>query len=1384
MEWLTHSQKKHCELCKTPFRFTKLYNPDMPQHLPATVLLRSAGTQVVRLFLRWCRALLVASVWLLWLPWVMRYTWKGLFWLADGPNGQLLQNAPNGTVARIASAAAQTIEGEAEVGTSNLTFEFLTKSDRPVWLFLRHVFPFYGLLELLFDSQHFFPTIAAHSNSSTLPSQQAEYSSLLSDVAVLKSLTRSYNLNRVIMDVLEGQIVTLSVVVAFILVFLIREWVVQQQPLLNLAAVNAGHPADEHRDAPAIGPAADMPAQEDPETAVEVIEPQGEPHDEPAEDFADNPANLHNSDEATNEEINHDQVHPLRAELNDPETLTNVLHFDSAGDSSSTVEDGREFPDPDFENATLDHSDPQLDAHSGDSPQDEDNVRRMSTSDNTPAFDRAQLLETDHDRHDDTETNVNEQPQELQHEGEGTANNPRIEAAGNGILDNIIDWIWGGTAPLEADVAEGVLNDEHIVHDVAEEAPFVAIANGRPQIGDVADEADAQNERPGVLDEPLIPDDAEVGDEIEDLEGILQLVGLQGPLIGLFQTAVFSGLLISLTITTAVWLPYSWGKVVILVLANPIQLAIKAPIHTASGVINFISDLFLFVSGIFVLWFRHALDIATWPLSLMFPAFSISFMDKPSKFAIDTAWNALDRMIETFVVTPSGQPANYFYFSIISHDALLTLKATFRHALVSVLGAGSSFIAKSTDESFYSTLKNASIRAWLTITFIMQQAYYGAVWLRATGFHVIRSGSLNFAMDFPLTPKNEIADPSLAYWNMSDRLIAILVGYSFFALLGALYLRRGRPLTGSAIGKHIEGLLIDVLQQAGGVLKVILIISIEMLLFPLYCGLLLDVATLPLFQDATLASRVSFTIGSPWTAGFIHWFIGTCYMFHFALFVAMCRNILRSGVLYFIRDPDDPTFHPIRDVLERNVTSQLRKIGFSAMVYGALVILCLGSVVWALAYTSTGILPIHWLDGKPLVAFPLNLLLYSFISPVLVQILLSTGVLRSIYNWWFRKCARGLSLSDFLFGEVFEDERLHGRYVRAPASDQVRIPKGARVFIAIHESERSDGLPVGDTSAHGRNNEHYSRVHLPAWFRVRLGLFVFCLWALTAAMGLAATILPLLFGRYAFSVLVDSESLPNDVYAFAFGVFALSALGYVAFKSRQALHLLATSLRSERFDTATTLAHLGISIRRAASVIYTYFALGVVVPTTFAIVLDLYLLMPLHAYRSTATSATTTVPPHAIRLLHDWTLGLLYLRLARRILIHRAPTSRVARAVTHIWRNGYLRPDAALATRAVVLPTLVAAGAALCLPAALARLLCSLGPAAAAPAREPARVAATRAAYPAVLLAALAVWLATVLLRAAGRWRKSVRDEMYLVGERLHNFGAAAHARRARAVGS
>ena len=39
------------------------------------------------------------------------------------------------------------------------------------------------------------------------------------------------------------------------------------------------------------------------------------------------------------------------------------------------------------------------------------------------------------------------------------------------------------------------------------------------------------------------------------------------------------------------------------------------------------------------------------------------------------------------------------------------------------------------------------------------------------------------------------------------------------------------------------------------------------------------------------------------------------YMFYFASFVGLLRSLLRPGVLWFLRNPNDPTFNPINEMV-------------------------------------------------------------------------------------------------------------------------------------------------------------------------------------------------------------------------------------------------------------------------------------------------------------------------------------------------------------------------------------------------------------------------------------------------------------------------------------
>ena len=50
------------------------------------------------------------------------------------------------------------------------------------------------------------------------------------------------------------------------------------------------------------------------------------------------------------------------------------------------------------------------------------------------------------------------------------------------------------------------------------------------------------------------------------------------------------------------------------------------------------------------------------------------------------------------------------------------------------------------------------------------------------------------------------------------------------------------------------------------------------------------------------------------TVMFLHWLAGMIFVFYFASFVVLLREILRPGVLWFLRNLNDQNFHPIQDV--------------------------------------------------------------------------------------------------------------------------------------------------------------------------------------------------------------------------------------------------------------------------------------------------------------------------------------------------------------------------------------------------------------------------------------------------------------------------------------
>ncbi|KAL1799189.1 hypothetical protein ACET3X_003226 [Alternaria dauci] len=1560
MEWLSHTQKKHCELCKTPFRFTKLYHPGMPNRIPTAVFVRRAALHVLNMLATWCRGVLVGAVWLFLLPWCMRVVWRSLFWVGDGGWSQeLLADASHTPIAPERSLSAQDLDlvrsavdsatsnnstVSLSVKTWNVTISYTpnnaTASESIIWTYAKRFFfgvpyPFSQLAQT--DKPTYVTTFDKNGTALNATSDPLgiRSPSLLSDVPFFNWF-QSQSANRFIIDVIEGQIITLLVVVAFILVFLIREWVVQQQPVINMVA--AGDDAAAQRAAlveeealvdnvvvderelddaldelDAIVARNNEKAEEDEEVpelvnvdeneplapeqrAHDIDEPEASeptirrvrrssslrrerdelvrhiardglpddirtimqlgPSDNLADGFADQdvqetlqramnamdtsnraesdgeasspifPArssSLHQSPDSTLDVAGSESSSSLRPNMpardksfiateirrsleegntwsfeNVPEaSASNTNTAENVPDSWEDDDNGRRRGDQEPETAS--EQEPGSEHSSGSWQQ----VPEIVEDDSDQALEREHVHDkgkakttdpgTEHVPHESTSStgsggantdneitadttievdNNSNQPEQdssvgqeqrapevvEQNQDEQAAPIANAQPAEPQLPQNpvnqVLDWMFGDIAPIVQAAEEGG-NDEHIVRNLADEAPFVPFLGNEPR-----DHGNAAPQDPEVAaaaaQAGIDVNDQEAIEDAEDLEGILELIGMQGPIVGLFQNALFSAVLISATLACAVWIPYLWGKVVILFMGSPISLFVKLPLQVVAAITDLIVDVTLFLVAGTTYWGSYAISSLVKLCSLGKLSQTIEGpLRAVSTPAYSLAESAMVRIGKMFVESPLSTRPDYFRLSVNAHASLRSLQNTTSFALNETSNFANAVIEEiSADSPLKLVLRvlghlPSLVQSICTTAYVHCSALLTWLWT---------SKSYKITFDLDLSHNTTAAYTAMERWTASDRLIAILAGYGFFAFAGAVYLKRGTPFSSSQQGQNIERVLSDILQQAGGVLKVILIISIEMLAFPLYCGLLLDLAMLPLFKNATLYTRWQFARESPWTSGFVHWFIGTCYMFHFALFVSMCRKIMRKGVLYFIRDPDDPTFHPVRDVLERSVTTQLRKIAFSALVYGALVIVCLGGVVWTLSRATTNVLPIHWTTEAPSLEFPLDLLFYNFLTPVIIKFYKPSEGLHTIYKWCFQKCAGFLRLSNFLFGDkVPAQEGDDGRYVRAPASDQARIPKGQPVFVEVdRDNVRKDGQTEGGV----HNSDLVSMVFIPPWFRVRIFCFIVTIWLFMGLSGVSVTILPLLFGRYLFSLFLPPTVEMNDIHAFSLGVYTLASISYSAYHAGKFIYSLNRSIPDPMATLHTVAATTSRVGSRALRFSYVWATLIFAIPFLFAVLLELYFLMPLHAYLGPKE-------PHVVHVIQDWTLGFLYSRLAAR-LVFANRNSRPARAFKAVIRDGWLYPNAKIATRCFLVPVLALFVVAIAVPSSLAFVTSRTlyrG------ASETTKNLLWRFSFPAVGLALVAMWASSAVVRLLVRWRLVVRDEVYLIGERLHNFG-------------
>lgn len=133
------------------------------------------------------------------------------------------------------------------------------------------------------------------------------------------------------------------------------------------------------------------------------------------------------------------------------------------------------------------------------------------------------------------------------------------------------------------------------------------------------------------------------------------------------------------------------------------------------------------------------------------------------------------------------------------------------------------------------------------------------------------------------------------------------------------------------VGKRLLGLL----EGAGAIAKVVILLFIKMLFLPLMLGIQLDLATLSLF-DKTWSDRIEYAGTDLFGSIFLHWVTGITFMLLVTVSVLQLREVAHPYILARVIRPQEPQPDLLGNLLQESGSTHTKRVLLSLGIYAAL----------------------------------------------------------------------------------------------------------------------------------------------------------------------------------------------------------------------------------------------------------------------------------------------------------------------------------------------------------------------------------------------------------------------------------------------------------------